>query len=256
MANGLLCYDPTPFTASAVDFAVDHPPSNVGIGLRVMRTWRSTTAAASRWWQADFGAAVTLGALLIDNVNFSSAIVQVSDDPTFASFTNYGTPTIDPDPHLRDPVFWRRKALIIPASPVAKRYLRLTTSSIVGGAGYAELGRVLAFSTANVETLKRNPTQWSFTRRRPQTVLEYAGHGFDRNKDGVVNIECDLSADPAWIHDGVLPQLERAFASDLFVLYTNRSVLTEAYAFAPPSELSSRESFRQVVASMVLRECV
>lgn len=254
--NGFVYTAPLGFTTSASSFDVARPPANVANPLRVLRVWRSLTTTGE-WWQADFGTPRTVSAVLIDHTNFDTATIQVSDDPTFATgVTSHGAFTIGQDPNLQDPVFWRRKRLIVPAAPVGRRYLRLVPSGVQGGASFYELGRVLCFASGT--ELQRNPTEWAFTRVRPATVLEYAGHGVDVNWDGIPYVVCDLAGEP-YIHDGILAQLKSLVGvgkGNPFVLYANRGDPTEAYVMTVLQDLASRERFREVTAPLVLRELV
>lgn len=255
--NGFLYVDRLGFTTSASSADIARPPANVANPLRVRRVWRSTSAGAE-WWQADFGVPATVRALLLDHVNFATATIEVSDDPTFASgVTSHGAYSIGQDPNLRDPVFWRRKRIILPTAPVPRRYLRIVPSDVQGGAAYFEIGRALFFETG--AELQRNPTEWVFTRVRPATVLEYIGHGIDVNIDGIPYVVCDLAGEPAYIHDGILAQLNAVVGlgkGNPFVLWANRGDPTEAYVMTILHDFVSRERFREVQAPLILRELV
>ena len=117
MANGLIARNHATYVASASTSDVAYPAERIRT-TSIREPWRSTTTSGTQYVQGDLGAAATLRVLHLANCNFSSVVIQTSDDPTFATgVTAQGTFAVDQDLRLEDPSFWRRQATCVFSTP-------------------------------------------------------------------------------------------------------------------------------------------
>lgn len=177
VATSFLSYTPTASSEGS-----SHSASNIAILTRPKKSWRST-ATGNQWVVLDFGSAVSIPGVFLDNTNFGTVVIQGNGTNTWTSPAfDSGNITLSMDPRLG-----RRKRLI-ELTGFNYRYMRIYIPSQTpdGGASYYQIG-TCAVPEA-LTTMLENPTypgRW--VKRTPIQVNEFLSGGVEKVRIGTLD---------------------------------------------------------------------
>ena len=253
MANFQLAGTFRYYTPTAISEVAGRPATNLGLYAYPFRTWRSTAATSGHYVTLDLASKVAIGAVFLNNCNFSTVNVGLADD-TAGPWTTTGY-TVALDKRVN------RRKMWVPVG-ASWRYVRITPTALAAEATYVtgwELGTCGILDP--IVTLADNPA-WPFRymRRQATTRIGYISGGEDVTEDGMPYLEFTLG-NPLWRKLGSTIQSQLFDLINLgpaapIVLYENAGDTSRCYLVRRVEDVQFEELTTSFAAEIPFREAI